>query len=204
MKVKENKFVLILLVTITVVSLVVAVIMEKFNQRFYSSIFQNIFAGMVTGCVLASLSAYKSRRKLEILMYKTAYKTIFDCNTEFISNKNYNNQLSDYNSLFESIYDKMSYLVFIIDYIEKYTNEKLIGGELRKKFLEKFSSDTEKKREEYMELRDNLLNNKYKTQKELFNLVKNYEIEILQLNAKIAEEINNCDRIIYQIDQGLI
>lgn len=200
---KENRVYLILFAS-TVVTLLISIILQNIGLDFIASIFCNIFAGMVTGCVLAVISAYKNRSKGKYVLLKTAYESVYNCNMEFLNNSKYDKYLLDDYILYEEIYSKLSYLKFINEYIEKYKNEYLPEGELPKIFAEKFSYQIEKKEKEYIQLHDDLQSNIYNTKKELLELVRKYEIEIIRLNAKIMMEIGKCNEEIYKIDQSFI
>ena len=96
------------------------------------------------------------------------------------------------------------YLTFFNIYIEKYKNQYLAEGMLEKDFKEKFSYDIKRKENELKEVKRNFDSNVYDSKKELYKLVHKHEIEILMLNIKIMNEINTCDRRIYEIDQSFI
>ena len=195
----KNKIYIMLIVT-TIVTLLIAIIEHNKNNEFIASIFCNLFAGMVTGCVIAFISALKSKYFLLV----TAYSSVYDCNMEFLNNKEYYNNISDYNVLYEEIYRKLSHLKFINEYIEKYKNEFLKEGELALIFAEKFSYNIEEKEKEYIQLHNDLQRNLYNTKKDLLELVRKYEIAVIKINAKIMIEINKCKSEIYKIDQSFI
>lgn len=172
------------------------------NNEFIASIFCNLFAGMVTGCVIAFISALKNRKKSKYVLLVTAYSSVYDCNMEFLNDKEYYNNISNYDVLYEEIYKKLSYLKFINEYIEKYKNELLKEGELALLFAEKFSYNIEEK--EYIQLHDDLQSNLYKTEKDLLELVRKYHYAVIKLNAEIVIEINKCKSEIYKIEQSFI
>lgn len=199
----KNKIYIMLIVT-TIVTLLIAIIEHNKNNEFIASIFCNLFAGMVTGCVIAFISALKNRKKSKYFLLVTAYSSVYDCNMEFLNNKEYYNNISDYNVLYEEIYRKLSHLKFINEYIEKYKNEFLKEGELALIFAEKFSYNIEEKEKEYIQLHNDLQRNLYNTKKDLLELVRKYEIAVIKINAKIMIEINKCKSEIYKIDQSFI
>ena len=199
----ENK-IYIILILITIGTLFIAIIEHNKNNEFISSIFCNLFAGMITGCVLAFISALKDREKGKYVLLKTAYKSVYECNMEFLNNKKYTKYLSDFDMLYEEIYSKLSYLIFINEYIKKYKNEFLKEGELASIFIENFSYDINNKEREYIQLHDDLQMNLYSTTKDLLKLVNEYEIDIIKLSAKIAMEIDKCKAEIYKIEQRFI
>lgn len=199
----KNKIYIMLIVT-TIVTLLIAIIEHNKNNEFIASIFCNLFAGMVTGCVIAFISALKNRKKGKYFLLVTAYSSVYDCNMEFLNNKEYYNNISDYNVLYEEIYRKLSHLKFINEYIEKYKNEFLKEGELALIFAEKFSYNIEEKEKEYIQLHNDLQRNLYNTKKDLLELVRKYEIAVIKINAKIMIEINKCKSEIYKIDQSFI
>lgn len=199
----KNK-IYITLIAITIGTLLIAIIEHNKYNEFIASIFCNVFAGMVTGCVIAFISALKNRKKSKYVLLVTAYSSVYDCNMEFLNDKEYYNNISDYDVLYEEIYNKLSYLKFINEYIEKYKNELLKEGELALLFAEKFSYNIEEKEKEYIQLHDDLQSNLYKTEKDLLELVRKYQIAIIKLNAEIVIEINKCKSEIYKIEQSFI
>ena len=199
----KNK-IYIILIAITIGTLLIAIIEHNKDNEFIASIFCNLFAGMVTGCVIAFISALKNRKKSKYVLLVTAYSSVYDCNMEFLNDKDYYNNISDYDVLYEEIYKKLSYLKFINEYIEKYKNELLKEGELALLFAEKFSYNIEEKEKEYIQLHDDLQSNLYKTEKDLLELVRKYQIAIIKLNAEIVIEINKCKSEIYKIEQSFI
>lgn len=64
--------------------------------------------------------------------------------------------------------------------------------------------DCEEKEKEYIQLHDDLQSNLYKTEKDLLELVRKYQIAIIKLNAEIVIEINKCKSEIYKIEQSFI
>lgn len=194
----------ITIIALTILSLVVAIIEYNSNHEFIASIFCNLFAGMVTGCTIAFISAAKNRKKGKYILLKSAYKSVFDYNVEFLQNKEYMKYLLDDESLYESIYSKLSYLKFINEYIEKYKNEYLEEGKLAEIFVQKFSYKTDQKEKEFIKLHEDLKNNVYNSKKHLLELVKKYEIDVIKLNVNIQMEINKCNTDIYQIEQSFL
>lgn len=201
--VKKNKIYIILLI-ITIGTLLIAIVEHNLNNEFISSIFCNLFAGMVTGCVIAFISALENRIKSKYFLLIAAYGSVYDCNMEFLNDKEYYNNLSDYNVLYEEIYRKLSHLKFVNEYIEKYKNEFLKEGELASIFNDKFSYNIEEKEKEYIKLHENLQSNLYNTKEDLLELVRKYEIDVIKLNAEIVIEINKCKSDIFKIEQSFI
>lgn len=199
----KNKIYIILIV-ITIGTLLIAIIEHNKDNEFVASIFCNLFAGMVTGCVIAFISALKNRKKSKYILLVTAYRSVYDCNMEFLNDKEYNNYLSDFDTLYEEIYRKLSHLKFVNEYIEKYKNEFLKESELASIFVEKFEYNVNDKEKEYIKLHDDLQSNIYNTKKDLLELVRKYEIDVIKRNAKIMIEINKCKSEIYMIDQRFI
>ncbi len=200
----NKNIIYIVLFFATISTLIVAIIEHYNNNEFVSSIFCNLFAGMITGCVIAVISAVKNRRKSRYILLISAYKSVFDCNMEFINNDKYYSCISDYSALYEELYKKLSFLKFINEYIEKYKNEFLKEGELATIFNHKFSYNVKDKENEYIKLKNELQANLYNSKKDLLDLVRKYEIDIIRLNAKIMMEINKCKSEIYVIDQSFI
>ncbi len=194
----------IILIVITIGTLLIAIIEHNKDNELIASIFCNLFAGMVTGCVIAFISALKNRKKSKYVLLVTAYRSVYDCNMEFLNDKEYNNYLSDFDTLYEEIYRKLSHLKFVNEYIEKYKNEFLREGELASIFVEKFEYNVNDKEKEYIKLHDDLQSNIYSTKKDLLELVRKYEIDVIKRNAKIMIEINKCKSEIYMIDQSFI
>ena len=97
-----------------------------------------------------------------------------------------------------------SRLVFINQYIEKYINEKLKQEEFADNFLKEFNYNIRKKAIEYQELHDNLQRDMYKTEKDLINLVRKYQQQILKLNLRIYNKIKVLDSEIYKIEKSFI
>lgn len=200
----KNIKIYVLLIVITIISLIASIICRSRGNEYLESISSNIFAGMITGCLLAFISAYKNASKTDLYLIKEAYKRVYDLNMDFISDDEYLKYLNDYDSLFESVYSKIARLKYINEYIEKYTNEKLKKYELKKEFLKEINYNVEEKEKEYQGIQDNLQNNIYKTKKDLINLVREYQKEILRMNVKIYEEIREKDAEIYKIDKSFI
>lgn len=159
---------------------------------------------MITGCVLAIISACKNRRKIELNLVKNAYESIYDLNKEFIEDDKYLENIGNYDALFESVYFKISRLIFINQYIEKYANEKLKQGELAANFMKEFNYNIRKKEIEYQDLHENLQKDMYKKQKDLIDLTRKYQQEIFKLNLKIYKKIKELDNGIYKIDKSFI
>lgn len=159
---------------------------------------------MITGCVLAIISACKNRRKIDLKLVKNAYESIYDLNKEFIEDDKYLEHIGNYDALFESVYSKLSRLIFINQYIEKYTNKKLKQEELADNFMKEFNYNIRQKEIEYQGLHDNLQKDMYKTQRDLINLVRKYQQEILKLNLGIYNKIKELDNEIYKIDKSFI
>ena len=200
---KKNKLYIILFVT-TIGTFLIAIIEHNNGNEFIASIFCNLFAGMVIGCVIAFILALKNRNKCKYFLLITAYSSVYDCNTEFLNDKEYHNNTTDFDVLYEEIYKKLSHLKFINEYIEKYKNEWLEEGELALLFAEKFSYSIEEKEKEYTQMHNDLQSNVYNTKKDLLELVRKYELAVIKLNAKIVIEINKCKSEIYKIEQSFI
>ena len=92
----------------------------------------------------------------------------------------------------------------VFELAEKYKNELLKEGELAELFAEKLSYNIEEKEKEYIQLHDDLQSNLYKTEKDLLELVRKYQIAIIKLNVEIVIEINKCKSKIYKIEQSFI
>ncbi|GEM_PF-6008977 len=200
---KKNKLYITLFIT-TIGTLMIAIIEHNKSNEFIASIFCNLFAGMVTGCVIAFISSLKNRNKSKYFLLVTAYRSVYDCNMEFLNDKEYYNYLSNYSVLYEEIYRKLSHLKFVNEYIEKYKNEFLKEGELASLFDDKFSYNIEEKEKEYIKLHDDLQSNLYNTKEDLLELVRKYEIDVIKLNAEIMIEINKCKSEIFKIEQSFI
>lgn len=194
----------IILTLITIGTLLIAIIEHNKNNEFISSIFCNLFAGVVTGCVIAFISALKNRKKGKYVLLVTAYRSVYDCNMEFLKDKEYQDHLSDFDTLYEEIYRKLSHLKFVNEYIEEYKNEFLKEGELASIFAEKIEYNVNDKEKEYIQLHEDLQSNLYNTKKDLLELVRKYEIDVIKRNAKIMIEINKCKSEIYKTDQSFI
>ena len=108
------------------------------------------------------------------------------------------------NTLYEEIYRKLSHLKFVNEYIEEYKNEFLKEGELASIFAEKIEYNVNDKEKEYIQLHEDLQSNLYNTKKDLLELVRKYEIDVIKRNAKIMIEINKCKSEIYKTDQSFI
>ena len=137
-------------------------------------------------------------------LVKNAYESIYNLNKEFIEDDKYLEYIGNYDSLYESVYSKLSRLVFINQYIEKYINEKLKQEEFADNFLKEFNYNIRKKAIEYQELHDNLQRDMYKTEKDLINLVRKYQQQILKLNLRIYNKIKVLDSEIYKIEKSFI
>lgn len=94
------KEIYITLIAITIGTLLIAIIEHNKNNEFIASIFCNLFAGMVTGCVIAFISALKNRKKSKYVLLVTAYSSVYDCNMEFLNDKEYYNNIFDYDVLY--------------------------------------------------------------------------------------------------------
>lgn len=200
----NHNFYIIIIVIITLISLIGLICSYLNENKFWESICSSIFTGMITSLILALLSACKDRNKTDLSFIKNAYESVYDLNREFIKDDKYLEHIENYDELFESVYSKLSRLTFINQYIEKYTNEKLKKKELADKFLKEFNYSVIRKEIEYQELHDNFQKDMYKTQRDLINLVRKYQQEILRLNLKIYSKIREIDNEIYKIDKSVI
>ena len=200
---KDYKF-YVVIVLITIISFILSIVFQAKKYEYEASIFLSLWTGMITGCILAIISARKNRRKIDLKLVKNAYESIYDLNKEFIEDDKYLEHIGNYDALFESVYSKLSKLIFINQYIEKYTNEKLKQEQLADNFLKEFNYNVKQKEVEYQELHDNLQKDIYKTQRDLINLVRKYQKEILKLNLVIYNSIKELDNEIYKIDKRFI
>lgn len=197
-------FYLILIVVITLISFIGLICSHLIENQFLESICSNIFTGMITGLILALISTCKGRNKTDLYLIKNAYESVYDLNREFIEDDKYLEHIGDYDALFESVYSKLSRLIFLNQYIEKYRNEKLKEGKLADNFLREFNYNISQKEIEYQELHNDLQKDIYKTQSELINLMRKYQQEILKLNLGIYNKIKELNNEIYKIDKGFI
>lgn len=200
---KDYKFYLVIFF-ITIISFILSIVFQLKKYEYEASIFLSLWTGMITGCILAIISACKNRRKIDLKLIKNAYESVYDLNKEFIEDDKYLENIGNYDALFESVYSKLSRLIFINQYIEKYTNEKLKQEELADNFMKEFNYNIRKKEIEYQSLQDNLQKDMYKTQRDLINLTRKYQQEILKLNLGIYNKIKEIDNGIYKIDKSFI
>ena len=200
---EEYKF-YIMIALITIISFILSIVLQIKKYEYEASIFLSLWTGMITGCILAIISACKNRKKIDLKLVKNAYESIYDLNKEFIEDDKYLERIGNYDALFESVYSKLSRLIFINQYIEKYTNEKLKQEELADDFLKEFNYNIRQKEIEYQCLHDNLQKDMYKTQRDLINLVREYQQEILKLNLGIYNKIKELNNEIYKIDKSFI
>lgn len=200
---KDYKY-YIVIVLLTIISFILSIVFQVKEYEYEASIFSSLWTGMITGCVLAIISACKNRRKIDLKLVKNAYESIYDLNKEFIEDDKYLEHIGNYDALFESVYSKLSRLIFINQYIEKYTNKKLKQEELADNFMKEFNYNIRQKEIEYQGLHDNLQKDMYKTQRDLINLVRKYQQEILKLNLGIYNKIKELDNEIYKIDKSFI
>lgn len=70
--------------------------------------------------------------------------------------------------------------------------------------MKEFNYNIRKKEIEYQNLHDNLPKDMCKTQKDLINLTRKYQQEILKLNLGIYNKIKELDNEIYKIDKSFI
>ena len=70
--------------------------------------------------------------------------------------------------------------------------------------MKEFNYNIRQKEIEYQGLHDNLQKDMYKTQRDLINLVRKYQQEILKLNLGIYNKIKELDNEIYKIDKSFI
>lgn len=203
-KIWKNYKYYIVIAVLTIISFILSIIFQLKKYEYEASIFSSLWTGMITGCVLAIISACKNRRKIDLKLVKNAYESIYDLNKEFIEDDKYLEHIGNYDALFESVYSKLSRLIFINQYIEKYTNKKLKQEELADNFMKEFNYNIRQKEIEYQGLHDNLQKDMYKTQRDLINLVRKYQQEILKLNLGIYNKIKELDNEIYKIDKSFI
>lgn len=203
-KIWKNYKYYIVIAVLTIISFILSIIFQLKKYEYEASIFSSLWTGMITGCVLAIISACKNRRKIDLKLVKNAYESIYDLNKEFIEDDKYLEHIGNYDALFESVYSKLSRLIFINQYIEKYTNKKLKQEELADNFMKEFNYNIRQKEIEYQGLHDNLQKDMYKTQRDLINLVRKYQKEILKLNLGIYNKIKELDNEIYKIDKSFI
>ena len=203
-KIWKNYKYYIVIAVLTIISFILSIIFQLKKYEYEASIFSSLWTGMITGCVLAIISACKNRRKIDLKLVKNAYESIYDLNKEFIEDDKYLEHIENYDALFESVYSKLSRLIFINQYIEKYTNKKLKQEELADNFMKEFNYNIRQKEIEYQGLYDNLQKDMYKTQRDLINLVRKYQQEILKLNLGIYNKIKELDNEIYKIDKSFI
>ena len=203
-KIWKNYKYYIVIAVLTIISFILSIIFQLKKYEYEASIFSSLWTGMITGCVLVIISACKNRRKIDLKLVKNAYESIYDLNKEFIEDDKYLEHIGNYDALFESVYSKLSRLIFINQYIEKYTNKKLKQEELADNFMKEFNYNIRQKEIEYQGLHDNLQKDMYKTQRDLINLVRKYQQEILKLNLGIYNKIKELDNEIYKIDKSFI
>lgn len=203
-KIWKNYKYYIVIAVLTIISFILSITFQLKKYEYEASIFSSLWTGMITGCVLAIISACKNRRKIDLKLVKNAYESIYDLNKEFIEDDKYLEHIENYDALFESVYSKLSRLIFINQYIEKYTNKKLKQEELADNFMKEFNYNIRQKEIEYQGLHDNLQKDMYKTQRDLINLVRKYQQEILKLNLGIYNKIKELDNEIYKIDKSFI
>lgn len=203
-KIWKNYKYYIVIAVLTIISFILSITFQLKKYEYEASIFSSLWTGMITGCVLAIISACKNRRKIDLKLVKNAYESIYDLNKEFIEDDKYLEHIGNYDALFESVYSKLSRLIFINQYIEKYTNKKLKQEELADNFMKEFNYNIRQKEIEYQGLHDNLQKDMYKTQRDLINLVRKYQQEILKLNLGIYNKIKELDNEIYKIDKSFI
>ena len=203
-KIWKNYKYYIVIAVLTIISFILSITFQLKKYEYEASIFSSLWTGMITGCVLAIISACKNRRKIELNLVKNAYESIYDLNKEFIEDDKYLENIGNYDALFESVYFKISRLIFINQYIEKYANEKLKQGELAANFMKEFNYNIRKKEIEYQDLHENLQKDMYKKQKDLIDLTRKYQQEIFKLNLKIYKKIKELDNGIYKIDKSFI
>ena len=203
-KIWKNYKYYIVIAVLTIISFILSITFQLKKYEYEASIFSSLWTGMITGCVLAIISACKNRRKIDLKLVKNAYESIYDLNKEFIEDDKYLENIGNYDALFESVYSKLSRLTFINQYIEKYTNKKLKQEELADNFMKEFNYNIRQKEIEYQGLHDNLQKDMYKTQRDLINLVRKYQQEILKLNLGIYNKIKELDNEIYKIDKSFI
>lgn len=203
-KIWKNYKYYIVIAVLTIISFILSIIFQLKKYEYEASIFSSLWTGMITGCVLAIISACKNRRKIDLKLVKNAYESIYDLNKEFIEDDKYLEHIGNYDALFESVYSKLSRLIFINQYIEKYTNKKLKQEELADNFMKEFNYNIRQKEIEYQGLHDNLQKDMYKTQRDLINLVRKYQKEILKLNLGIYNKIKELDNEIYKIGKSFI
>lgn len=203
-KIWKNYKYYIVIAVLTIISFILSIIFQLKKYEYEASIFSSLWTGMITGCVLVIISACKNRRKIDLKLVKNAYESIYDLNKEFIEDDKYLEHIGNYDALFESVYSKLSRLIFINQYIEKYTNKKLKQEELADNFMKEFNYNIRQKEIEYQGLHDNLQKDMYKTQRDLINLVRKYQKEILKLNLGIYNKIKELDNEIYKIDKSFI
>ena len=203
-KIWKNYKYYIVITLITVISFILSIVFQIKKYEYEASIFLSLWTGLLAGCILAIISACKNRRKVDLELVKNAYESIYNLNKEFIEDDKYLEYIGNYDSLYESVYSKLSRLVFINQYIEKYINEKLKQEEFADNFLKEFNYNIRKKAIEYQELHDNLQRDMYKTEKDLINLVRKYQQQILKLNLRIYNKIKVLDSEIYKIEKSFI
>ena len=203
-KIWKNYKYYIVIAVLTIISFILSITFQLKKYEYEASIFSSLWTGMITGCVLAIISACKNRRKIDLKLVKNAYESIYDLNKEFIEDDKYLEHIGNYDALFESVYSKLSRLIFINQYIEKYTNKKLKQEELADNFMKEINYNIRQKEIEYQGLHDNLQKDMYKTQRDLINLVRKYQQEILKLNLGIYNKIKELDNEIYKIDKSFI
>ena len=203
-KIWKNYKYYIVIAVLTIISFILSITFQLKKYEYEASIFSSLWTGMITGCVLAIISACKNRRKIDLKLVKNAYESIYDLNKEFIEDDKYLEHIGNYDALFESVYSKLSRLIFINQYIEKSTNKKLKQEELADNFMKEFNYNIRQKEIEYQGLHDNLQKDMYKTQRDLINLVRKYQQEILKLNLGIYNKIKELDNEIYKIDKSFI
>lgn len=203
-KIWKNYKYYIVITLITIISFILSIVFQIKKYEYGASIFLSLWTGVLTGCILAIISACKNRRKVELELEKNAYESIYNLNKEFIEDDKYLEHIGNYDSLYESVYSKLSRLVFIEQYIEEYTNEKFKRGEFADDFLKEFNYSISQKATEYQAVHDNFQSNTYKTKDDLIRLVRKYQKESLKLNLEIYNKMKELDNEIYKIDKSFI
>lgn len=200
---KDYKY-YIVITLLTIISFILSIVFQIKKCEYKASIFLSIWTGLLAGCILAIISACKNRRKVDLELVKNAYESIYNLNKEFIEDDKYLEHLGNYDSLYESVYSKLSRLVFIKQYIEEYTNEKFKHGEFADNFLKEFNYSISQKEIEYQVVYDNFQSNTYKTKDDLIKLIRKYQKETLKLNLEIYNKMKELDNEIYKIDKSFI
>ena len=197
---------LCILIVGTIISLVVSIVLNITENEYLSSIFSNIFSGMVTGLILAYISAIKNKKKYQINRLKIIYENIFDAIYEFINDTKIIENLSEENEYISSlVYKKFSDLLYIYQYIEKSEVDSYKEGFLKEIFLYDFSYNIQVKEREIKKLRENILDySKKGYKKKMYELVKEYEKDMIKLNAKVKIRINEMQNEISRIEQSFI